>query len=417
MTIGKFLVERNVINDSPPYQRESGIWSLEKQQLFLDSLFNDFDVPKIYLHDISGEKGRFTYTVIDGKQRLTTIWDFLDDKITLASDFELYDAVKAKAHPIKPGVAYSKLSDWWKETFKNTSLAVTLVAHADEEDIEELFSRLNNGEPLSASEKRNAKAGAMVSLIRDVAGLKFFRDRVSFSNKRLQHHEVAAKFLLIEHSERTKGEPFCDLKKRFLDQLVDQHKTMSSAEAQKMKAAVESSLKKLVRLFSKKDPLLGKQAYPPLYYLFVKVIEKEYADKELYSRMKKFLSDFQLLRLQNLQKKEDDREQVLTEFSAHMQQGTNDLNSLRQRVATMRRFFLLKNNDVSLRDKKRTFSPEERVVIYLLADKVCAKCKKQIPTLDEMEADHQRQWAHGGETTLINARCLCESCNQEEKAA
>ncbi len=71
MTIGKFLVEKNVIDESPDYQRESGVWSTEKKQLFLDSLFNEFDVPKFYFHDLTGGKGRYDYAIIDGKKRLT----------------------------------------------------------------------------------------------------------------------------------------------------------------------------------------------------------------------------------------------------------------------------------------------------------------------------------------------------------
>lgn len=45
-------LERHRINTNPKYQREAGIWSKEKKQLFIDSLLNGFDVPKIYFHDI-----------------------------------------------------------------------------------------------------------------------------------------------------------------------------------------------------------------------------------------------------------------------------------------------------------------------------------------------------------------------------
>src|SRR2546430_1072171 len=45
-TLGTFLVTRNAININPPYQRESGVWSTAKKQLFIDSLMNEFDVPK-----------------------------------------------------------------------------------------------------------------------------------------------------------------------------------------------------------------------------------------------------------------------------------------------------------------------------------------------------------------------------------
>ena len=50
----KAYLWRSAIQEKPPYQRESSVWSLEKQQLFIDSLLNGYDVPKIYLHDLRG---------------------------------------------------------------------------------------------------------------------------------------------------------------------------------------------------------------------------------------------------------------------------------------------------------------------------------------------------------------------------
>jgi hypothetical protein len=106
ITIGLLMVERNVINDSPPYQRESGIWSREKQQLFLDSLFNNYDVPKLYFHDLRGKHPKFKYAVIDGKQRLHAMWDFLDDKVRLADDFNVEQPENDK--PPKGASTFSK---------------------------------------------------------------------------------------------------------------------------------------------------------------------------------------------------------------------------------------------------------------------------------------------------------------------
>src|SRR5216683_6162797 len=120
--IGLLMVERNVINDSPPYQRESGIWSREKQQLFLDSLFNNYDVPKLYFHDLRGKHPKFRYAVINGKQRLHTMWDFLDDEIRLAGDFKVEQ--QDHENPPKGGASFSKLSPGWQEIFKAKNLDV-----------------------------------------------------------------------------------------------------------------------------------------------------------------------------------------------------------------------------------------------------------------------------------------------------
>jgi uncharacterized protein with ParB-like and HNH nuclease domain len=198
-TVGTFLVERNVINDSPDYQRESGVWSNEKQQLFLDSLLNGYDIPKLYLHDLRGKDPRYKFAVIDGKQRLHAVWNYLNDKQSLADDFTVSDT--SGRTPLVGGSKYSELSPDWQEIFKAKALDVVLVQNADEDDIEELFSRLNNGEPLTAAEKRNAMGGQMSKLIRDVAKDPFFTQRLKFKNTRLQFLEVAAKMLLIEKTD------------------------------------------------------------------------------------------------------------------------------------------------------------------------------------------------------------------------
>jgi hypothetical protein len=410
-TIGQLLIEKNVINDSPPYQRASAVWSADKQQLFLDSVLNKLDVPKLYFHDLRGQDPRYKFAVIDGKQRLHTVWSFLDSDISLSEDFVMFDS-EGRAPP-NPGSTYRTLSPDWQELFKSRSLDVVLVQNADEEDIEEIFSRLNNGEPLSAAEKRNAMGGELCKMIRSVASHKFFTERVGFANKRYQHYEAAAKLLLIEKTEMDGGDPFCDLKKRFLDRLVRENKDLAASACTGLQHRTMEQLNSVARIFGKQDPLLRKQAYVPVYYLFIRDIEDKYAQKQLYGSIKRFLERFTVLRAENMEKPEDDRDPVLIEFDRLMQQGTNDKGSLRSRVAILRRFFLQENPDVEIRDPRRAFTDEERGVIFILSGRRCANCSREFKDISEMHADHERQWAHGGKTLLSNARGLCESCNLE----
>ena len=71
--------------------------------------------------------------------------------------------------------------------------------------------------------------------------------------------------------------------------------------------------------------------------------------------------------------------------------------------------------EVTLKDKRRAFTDEERYVIWELGQRHCKECDKDLPELDDMQADHVVQWAMGGPTSLKNARCLCEDCNQALK--
>jgi uncharacterized protein with ParB-like and HNH nuclease domain len=86
-----FLKER--IQKNPVYQRNGDVWTLEKKQLLMDSILNDYDIPKLYFHALtnansSSRDREFDYAIVDGRQRLEAIWGFMNDEWSLASDFE-----------------------------------------------------------------------------------------------------------------------------------------------------------------------------------------------------------------------------------------------------------------------------------------------------------------------------------------
>ena len=133
MTIGHLWVSSKQIDLDPAYQRETGVWSTEKKQLFVDSLINKFDVPKLYLHDRRHEKQPIHYAVVDGKQRLSAVWEFIEGKYGLAEDFKLYGAeadIPGGQGPA-PGQFYPFFPEPLKEYFKSKSLDVVLVRDAE----------------------------------------------------------------------------------------------------------------------------------------------------------------------------------------------------------------------------------------------------------------------------------------------
>src|SRR6185436_3041920 len=82
----------NLILD-PPYQRRS-VWTPSYQQFFIDSILRNYPIPSILVNEDVLENGRIKYNVIDGKQRLTAILEFLEDRFPLGKDSE--DNLKKK---------------------------------------------------------------------------------------------------------------------------------------------------------------------------------------------------------------------------------------------------------------------------------------------------------------------------------
>jgi len=76
-TIAK-MVESEAIDVSPQYQRRER-WKPASQAKLIESFLLNVPVPPVYL----AEDDFGTYSVIDGKQRITAIYRFLRDKLVL----------------------------------------------------------------------------------------------------------------------------------------------------------------------------------------------------------------------------------------------------------------------------------------------------------------------------------------------
>jgi Protein of unknown function DUF262 len=337
-SVTKAVAWRSAIHDDPPYQREGSVWTLDKQQLFIDSLLNGYDVPKIYLHDLRGRHPTQVYAVVDGRQRLTTIWRFLDDEFPLADDFRIEPANRPNlpegtVDPVA-GMRFSELDRSWQRVLRATHLAVVLITNATEDDIDDLFSRLNNGEPLNAAEKRNAIGGTMAELVRDMVGRPFFTDRVRFSSARYGHHDAATRLLLVEHADLTGDGPVPDLGSRELDAFVRANRHLAASRRTALRRRTALGLDRLEAVFISADPLLARQSAVPLDHLFLRALAREAPDELPTART--FLEGFEHKRRADLRRSDGRADPTFAEFTYLTQHGTNEAGSLERRVTILR---------------------------------------------------------------------------------
>lgn len=232
--VAKALAWRSAIDDEPVYQRGGDVWTLVQRQRFIDSLLNGYDVPKIYLHDLRGRHPTKVYAVVDGKQRLTALWSFLDDRFALADDARLEawtDGSGTTGAPILTGpIRFSELGPSWQRRLLRTYLSVVLIRDATETDIDELFARLNDGTPLTPAEARNAIAGDMSALVREIARLPDLAELLAFPDQRGAHREVAVAALALENAQRTGSRAGTDLSPVALDAFVRGGRIMDAAQ-------------------------------------------------------------------------------------------------------------------------------------------------------------------------------------------
>lgn len=274
---------RNGIQTDPSYQRMSDIWTLDKQQLLIDSIINGFDIPKLYFHEFLPLKSinskSYQYAIIDGKQRLQAIWKFIDNKFALPKDFEYIEDETIDLS----GMTYSDIANKFpliKIRFDSKTLPIITVQTNDVEFIEDMFSRLNEAVPLSAPEKRNAFGGPLPRLIRQLARGPFFKENLPFTNSRYRHFDLATKFLYFEKQNK-----FSDTKKRHLDDFVRSfvqkeldtggELTYSEKEAKMLFNSAKKTISQLTKTFSSKDTLLSSMGTVVVYYFIWKFNSQE----------------------------------------------------------------------------------------------------------------------------------------------
>ena len=337
-SILRVYAEKDRTQSDPEYQRMGEVWNLEKRQLLIDTILNDFDMPKLYFHEFGAprqlEDGRIVkYAVIDGRQRLEAIWGFIEGKFPLAKDFELFERTDVEAG----GLTYAdlgKLHPELKTIIDSYTLPVTTVLTDDQDLIEEMFLRLNEAAPLNAAEKRNAMGGPMASVIRTVAAHSFFANNVPFANRRYEHREVAAKFLLLASSGAVG-----DTKKAYLDYMVRIAKEENRVdEARKMGDEVEKVLEWARDIFVERDQLLKTQAMTVIYFqVFSEALASGWED--MITRHK--LDLFEEMRVRNRGVAEEDiakAEYDLLEFDRMHSQGSNDRTSIEFRSRILAQF-------------------------------------------------------------------------------
>jgi len=137
--------KRLVINQD--FQRRS-VWTPEARTYLIDTILRQLPIPKIYMRtkiDVATKKS--IREVVDGQQRLRATMYFADDKFKLgkrASEFT--------------GHQFSTLSRELQEIFLGYPIAVDQLLKATDEDVLEVFARLNSySVSLNDAEKRHAR--------------------------------------------------------------------------------------------------------------------------------------------------------------------------------------------------------------------------------------------------------------------
>lgn len=142
------LFNRQRLDLDPPYQRRS-VWNQGYKDHFVDTVLLNFPAPAIFLFEELDPSGIAKYSVVDGKQRLTTIFEFVQNR------FPVSDTAEATA---LRGKYFQDFGDNEKRTFWSYRFLVEYLPSREDSFINDVFNRINkNVAKLTAQELRHAK--------------------------------------------------------------------------------------------------------------------------------------------------------------------------------------------------------------------------------------------------------------------
>lgn len=174
--------EKHTLDFCHPIQRQSGQWDGDKlkKSLLIHSILAGYPVPPIYcLKEAVSEKD-YSYSVLDGKQRLQTVFDFVDGRYALNAE---------TPSVVIDGTAYELGDKFFTDLDMECQQEIlrfkfTIYGFEDASDdlIEEIFYRLNNSAPLSTPQKSMALTGVHnAKFIKSLLSDRFFAEICQFS--------------------------------------------------------------------------------------------------------------------------------------------------------------------------------------------------------------------------------------------
>ncbi len=207
----------------PDWQRGK-VWSVKKKQKLIDTMLRGWKLPKFYFLANEGNPDQFE--VLDGQQRLSAIWDFFDGTLALSeSSAEEFGAA-----------LYSGLTSKVADSLDDYEIEFDVIENATEQDQKEFFQRLQDGLPLTSSEKLNSVQSKLRDFCLSLSKHAFFNDCTGVSNRRYAYFDICAKCAAIEIEGVTTSLRYEDVKVIFEDNISF---SPSSAVAKRLKQSLE----------------------------------------------------------------------------------------------------------------------------------------------------------------------------------
>lgn len=206
------------IDPKPPYQRGE-VWRIPKKQLLIDSIINRYDIPKLYLRHL-GKNGRgiFIYEIADGQQRINAITEYVTQE-----SFRL-GVVKGRYSGLS-GKSFKELPVKCQTHILQYDLSIAVAYNTSDDEVRELFARLQAGDRLTPAELRNSIASDLGTVIRAMAITHKFFPNSPFPLARYKADDLLAHAFAIEMYGGARNLKALDLREMYISNCSGEYST------------------------------------------------------------------------------------------------------------------------------------------------------------------------------------------------
>lgn len=219
----------------PDWQRGE-VWSTQQKRRLIDTILHGWKLPKFYFQKTHENPDEFD--VVDGQQRLTAIWEFMDNDLKL----------DAKQAAMFGGADYDSLPESLGDSFDDYEIQYDEITDATDEEVKEFFTRLQEGLKLTSSEKLNSIHSKLRDYCLAASKHPFLSETTAIFDKRYAHFDIMAKVATLEIEGLDAGLRFDDILKVF-----QQNKSFSEQSAAAIR--INGALQYLHDSFPKSFPL------------------------------------------------------------------------------------------------------------------------------------------------------------------
>ncbi|MBB5372465.1 GmrSD restriction endonuclease domain-containing protein [Acidocella aromatica] len=387
----------------PDFQRQY-VWDSTKASKLIESAILGIPLPIIYL---SEEKDGKEY-VIDGQQRLTSFFSFIDGTFPDGKPFRL---TGLNVCPDLIGKKFSDLSEDLQNKIRYYVVRTITFQKESSENLKfEIFERLNTGSvQLNDQELRNCLyRGNFNTALKEMASDPDFMYIAGLEapDRRMKDKELVLRFCAFYHKTYLKYKPPI---RNFLNAEARDKRNITDKELAELKAAFKSACQIIRSLLDKnafKRFYKGKDNSPngnwePKKFntsLF-DILMYSFADAD---KNKVFHNLDAIREALIFLMTEDD------EFIRSIEISTSSVEAVHTRFDKWRSAL---QSILGINQKEpRCFSYKLKEEL-MKSDQTCAICDQKILSIDDAAVDHIQQYWMGGKTIPENARLTHRYCN------